>query len=118
VMNRKAAEGQDEGAMVMGLGHTLSEQYVYEDGQVVNGTMFDYHVPTMEDIPEHVATVLLESGDGPGPDGARGGGEGGILPIAPAVANALFQGWGVRIKDLPLTPERVWRALQAAKEGR
>ena len=118
VMNRKAAEGQDEGAMVMGLGHTLSEQYVYEDGQVVNGTMFDYHVPTMEDIPEHVATVLLESGDGPGPDGARGGGEGGILPVAPAVANALFQGWGVRIKDLPLTPERVWRALQAAKEGR
>lgn len=118
VINRKAAEGQDEGAMVMGLGHTLSEEYVYEDGQVVNGTMFDYHVPTMEDTPVHVATVLLESGDGPGPDGARGGGEGGILPVAPAVANALFQGWGVRIKDLPLTPERVWRALQAAKGGR
>ncbi|WP_162578779.1 xanthine dehydrogenase family protein molybdopterin-binding subunit [Variovorax sp. PBS-H4] len=115
VINRKAAEGQDEGAMVMGLGHTLSEEYIYEDGQVVNGTLFDYKVPTMEDAPLHVGTTLIESGDGPGPFGARGGGEGAILPVAPAVANALFQGWGIRIKELPLTPERVWRALQAAK---
>jgi CO/xanthine dehydrogenase Mo-binding subunit len=115
VMNRKAAEGQDEGAMVMGLGHTLSEEYVYEDGQVINGTLFDYKVPTMEDAPLHMGTALIESGDGPGPFGARGGGEGGILPVAPAVANALFQGWGIRVKELPLTPERVWRALQAKK---
>jgi CO/xanthine dehydrogenase Mo-binding subunit len=118
VMNRKAAEGQDEGAMVMGLGHTLSEEYVYEDGQVVNGTLFDYKVPTMEDVPLHVGTVLIESGDGPGPFGARGGGEGAILPVAPAVANALFQGWGIRIKELPLTPECVWRALRDAKAAR
>ncbi len=118
VINRKAAEGQDEGAIVMGLGHTLSEEYVYEDGQVVNGTMFDYHVPTWVDSPLHVHSVFIESGDGPGPDGARGGGEGAILPVAPAVANALFQGWGVRVKELPLTPERVWRALQAAKRER
>jgi CO/xanthine dehydrogenase Mo-binding subunit len=118
VMNRKAAEGQDEGAIVMGLGHTLSEEYVYEDGQVVNGTMFDYHVPTIDESPRHLHSVLLESGDGPGPDGARGGGEGAILPVAPAVANALFQGWGVRIKELPLTPERVWRALRDARSGR
>jgi CO/xanthine dehydrogenase Mo-binding subunit len=115
VINRKAAEGQDEGAMVMGLGHTLSEEYIYEDGQVVNGTLFDYKVPTMQDAPLHVGTSLIESGDGPGPFGARGGGEGAILPVAPAVANALFQGWGIRIKELPLTPERVWRALRAAK---
>lgn len=112
VINPKAAEGQDEGAMVMGLGHTLSEEYIYEDGQVVNGTLFDYKVPTMEDVPEHVGTALIESGDGPGPFGARGGGEGAILPVAPAVANALFQGWGIRLKELPLTPERVWRALR------
>ena len=112
VINPKAAEGQDEGAMVMGLGHTLSEEYLYEDGQVVNGTLFDYKVPTMEDVPDHVGTALIESGDGPGPFGARGGGEGAILPVAPAVANALFQGWGIRIKELPLTPERVWRALR------
>jgi CO/xanthine dehydrogenase Mo-binding subunit len=115
VMNRKAAQGQDEGAMVMGIGHTLSEEYVYEDGQLVNGTLFDYKVPTMEEAPLQTATALIESGGGPGPFGARGGGEGGILPVAPAVANALYQGWGVRIKELPLTPERVWRALQAKK---
>ena len=118
VMNRKAAEGQDEGAMVMGLGHTLFEEYIYEDGQVTNGTLFDYRVPTMEDVPFHVATVLIESHDGPGPFGARGGGEGAILPVAPAVANALFQGWGARIKELPLTPERVWRALKAAEAAK
>ncbi|ARP81202.1 aldehyde oxidase [Bordetella genomosp. 8] len=112
VINPKAAEGQDEGAMVMGLGHTLSEEYIYEDGQVVNGTLFDYKVPTMEEVPDHVGTALIESGDGPGPFGARGGGEGAILPVAPAVANALFQGWGIRLKELPLTPERVWRALR------
>jgi CO/xanthine dehydrogenase Mo-binding subunit len=118
VINRKAAEGQDEGAMVMGLGHTLFEEYIYEDGQIVNGTLYDYKVPSMEDVPQHVGTALIESGDGPGPFGARGGGEGAILPVAPAVANALFQGWGIRIKELPLTPERVWRALQATKSGK
>ncbi|CAM3935212.1 xanthine dehydrogenase family protein molybdopterin-binding subunit [Bordetella muralis] len=112
VMNPKAAEGQDEGAMVMALGHTLSEEYIYEDGQVVNGTLFDYKVPTMEELPDQVGTTLIESGDGPGPFGSRGGGEGAILPAAPAVANALFQGWGIRLKELPLTPERVWRALR------
>ncbi|GAB1578339.1 xanthine dehydrogenase family protein molybdopterin-binding subunit [Bordetella petrii] len=115
VINPKAAEGQDEGAMVMALGHTLSEEYIYQDGQVVNGTLFDYKVPTMEDVPDHVGTALIESGDGPGPFGARGGGEGAILPAAPAVANALFQGWGIRLKELPLTPERVWRALRDKK---
>lgn len=115
VINPKAAEGQDEGAMVMALGHTLSEEYIYEDGQVVNGTLFDYKVPTIEDAPHHVGTALIESGDGPGPFGARGGGEGAILPAAPAIANALFQGWGIRVKELPLTPERVWRALRDKK---
>lgn len=115
VINPKAAEGQDEGAMVMALGHTLSEEYIYQDGQVVNGTLFDYKVPTMEELPDHVGTALIESGDGPGPFGARGGGEGAILPAAPAVANALFQGWGIRLKELPLTPERVWRALRDKK---
>lgn len=111
VMNRIAAEGQDEGAAMQGIGHALLEEYLYEDGQVINGTLFDYSVPTCEAVPLNGATILIESGDGPGPEGARGMGEGAILPVAPAIANALFRKYGIRIKDLPMTPERVWRAL-------
>jgi CO/xanthine dehydrogenase Mo-binding subunit len=117
VLNRVAAEGQDEGATVQGLGHALSEQLVYEDGQLINGTMLDYHVPTIDEIPEDFTTVLIESGTGPGPGGARGMGEGAILPVAPAIANAIAASTGVRIFDLPLTPERVWKALEEHKRN-
>jgi CO/xanthine dehydrogenase Mo-binding subunit len=116
VINRKAAEGQDEGAAVQGLGHALYEQYLYEDGQPINASLIDYHVPTLDESPAQMLTLLLESGDGPGPGGARGMGEGGILPIAPAIANALAQAYGVRVHELPLTPERVWRALREARK--
>ena len=118
VINRKAAEGQDEGAAVQGLGHALYEQYLYEDGQPINASLIDYHVPTLDESPEQMVTLLLESGDGPGPGGARGMGEGGILPVAPAIANSVAAAYGLRIRDLPLTPERVWRALNEARRGR
>jgi CO/xanthine dehydrogenase Mo-binding subunit len=118
VLNRAAAEGQDEGAAVQGLGHALYEELVYQEGQPVNATLVDYHVPTIDEVPEEFVTVLLESGDGPGPQGARGMGEGAILPIAPAIANALARAYGVRIRELPLTPERVWRALRGRAERR
>jgi CO/xanthine dehydrogenase Mo-binding subunit len=117
VLNRTAAEGQDEGAAIQGLGHALSEELIYADGQLINGSMIDYHVPTIDEVPEHFVTVLIESGTGPGPGGARGMGEGAILPVAPAIANALASRYGIRIRDLPLTPERVWRALQHKKNG-
>ncbi len=117
VINRKAAEGQDEGAAVQGMGHALYEEYVYEDGQPINASLIDYHVPTLDEAPGEMVTLLLESGDGPGPGGSRGMGEGGILPVAPSIANALARSHGVRLKELPLTPERVWRALRDAKKG-
>jgi len=110
VLNPKAAVGQDEGAIVQGLGHTLTEQYVYEGGQMINGSAFDYKVPTIEQIPNMVS-YAIENGDGPGPFGARGMGEGAILPIAPAIANAIRNKYGVRIRSLPLTPEKVWLAI-------
>jgi CO/xanthine dehydrogenase Mo-binding subunit len=72
-------------------------------------------VPTFSDVPEELHTVLVENGDGPGPYGVRGMGEGGLLSIAPSVTNAFARATGVRIKDLPLTPERVWRALRDSK---
>jgi CO/xanthine dehydrogenase Mo-binding subunit len=116
VMNRVAAEGQDEGAALQGLGHGLYEEIVYADGQPINANLLDYHVPTIDEAPDDFRTVLIESGDGPGPGGARGMGEGAILPVAPAIANALANACGARIRELPMTPERVWRALREARE--
>ena len=114
--NPQQCEGQDEGASMQGLGHTLFEEMVYEDGQLLNPNMVDYKVPTFADLPGDLESMMIENHDGPGPFGAKGLGEGGIVSAAPSVANALFQATGVRIKDLPLTPERVWRAIRDAKE--
>ena len=105
--------GQEEGAAMMGIGHTLFEQMVYDSsGQPLNANLVDYRVPTFNDVPEEFHTVLVENGDGPGPYGVRGMGEGGLLSIGPSVTNAFARATGVRIKDLPLTPERVWKALK------
>ncbi|MFC7702399.1 xanthine dehydrogenase family protein molybdopterin-binding subunit [Bradyrhizobium sp. GCM10028915] len=112
VINRVAAEGQDEGAAIMGLGHALYEVLEFEDGQPVNATPIDYSIPRISDVPPVFDTILVENGDGPGPGGAKGMGEGAILPVAPAIANALFSAYGIRITELPMTPEKVWRALQ------
>lgn len=111
-LNPKQCEGQDEGAVIMGFGHTFSESIVYEGGQIVNDSMVDYTVPNFQDVPAHFEAILIEDGNGPGPYGAKGMGEGGIIPVAPAVANAIAWSTGARIKELPLTPERVWRALK------
>jgi CO/xanthine dehydrogenase Mo-binding subunit len=75
--------------------------------------MIEYRVPLAGDLPESVTAILVENADGTGPFGAKGMGEGGGLPVAPAVANAVARATGVRIRDLPLTPERVWAALRA-----
>jgi CO/xanthine dehydrogenase Mo-binding subunit len=112
VINRVAAEGQDEGAAIMGLGHALFEALEFEDGQPINLSPIDYAIPSISDAPEVFHTILVEHGDGPGPGGAKGMGEGAILPVAPAIANALFAAYGIRITDLPMTPEKVWRALK------
>jgi CO/xanthine dehydrogenase Mo-binding subunit len=109
-------EGQDEGSAMMGFGHTFYESYHYEAGQMINSTMADYKVPTFEDVPHEFESILIEDGNGPGPYGSKGLGEGGIIPVAPAVANAIAWSTGARIRDLPLTPEKVWRALKNARE--
>ena len=116
-INPRQAEGQDEGAAVMAMGHTLFESLIYADGQPLNPNLVDYRVPGFRDIPRTFESYLLENGDGPGPYGAKGMGEGGIIPVAPAVCNAVAQATGVRIRELPLTPERVWRALRTADGG-
>lgn len=111
-LNPTAAEGQEEGASVQGLGHALFEELRFEGGQPVTATPIAYHVPLAGDVADRAHTVLIENGDGPGPSGAKGMGEGGILPVAPAIANALARRYGVRVRDLPLTPEAIWQALE------
>jgi CO/xanthine dehydrogenase Mo-binding subunit len=116
-INPAQAEGQDEGAAIQGLGHTLFESMLYESCQPVNANLIDYRVPRFTDLPKHFDSALIENGDGPGPYGAKGMGESGIVSVAPAVGNAVFRATGARIRILPLTPERVWRAIRAAGLG-
>jgi CO/xanthine dehydrogenase Mo-binding subunit len=111
-INPEQCIGQDEGAVLFGVGHTLMEEMVYEDGQLLNGNLIDYRVPTFRDMPDKLETILIENGNGPGPFGSKGIGEGGLLPVASAVANAVYRAVGVRIQELPLTPVKIWRALQ------
>ncbi|HYS16479.1 MAG TPA: xanthine dehydrogenase family protein molybdopterin-binding subunit [Candidatus Binatia bacterium] len=111
-INPLLLEGQDEGAVVQGLGHTLFEEMLYADGHLLNGTLLAYRVPRADDAPPALECRFVENADGSGPFGAKGAGEGGLIPVSPAVANALARLTGVRLRDLPLTPERVWRALR------
>ncbi len=104
---------QDEGAAIQGLGHTLMEHYIFDDkGRVRNLGAIDYRIPTSMDLPLEMESDLVENGDGPGPYGSKGMSEGALLCVAPAVAAAVREASGAVIRDLPLTPERVWRALQ------
>ena len=116
-INPLQCEGQDEGAVMQGLGHTLFEEMVYEGGQLLNGNLADYRVPRAGDMPARMTSRFVENADGPGPFGAKGAGEGALVPVSPAVANALARLTGLRITELPLTPERVWRALRAQDRG-
>ena len=104
-------EGQDEGGVMTAMGHTLLEEMIYKDGQLLNPNLVDYRVPAFAHLPKDFETILVENQNGPGPFGSKGTGEGGLLPVAPAIGNAVCQATGIRMYDLPLTPERVWRAL-------
>jgi CO/xanthine dehydrogenase Mo-binding subunit len=115
-LNPAQVEAQDEGAAVMGLGHTLMEQLILDErGRILNLGSLDYRIPTVEDTPLKLHSIFIENGDGPGPYGAKGAGEGGILAIAAAIGSAVNEAAGVTIRDLPLTPERVWRAIEGAR---
>jgi CO/xanthine dehydrogenase Mo-binding subunit len=104
---------QDEGAAIQGLGHTLMEHYIFdEEGRIRNLGAIDYRIPTSMDLPLEMLSATIENGDGPGPYGSKGMSEGALLCVAPAVAAAVQQATGAVIRDLPLTPERVWRALR------
>ena len=106
-------QGQDEGAAVFGIGQALFEDLVYDkNGQLLNPNLVDYRLPTFRDVPLNFSTIILEEGGGPGPYGAKGMGEGGILAVAPAICNAVFNATGVRIQEVPIKGERLVKALR------
>jgi CO/xanthine dehydrogenase Mo-binding subunit/aerobic-type carbon monoxide dehydrogenase small subunit (CoxS/CutS family) len=112
-LNPLQVEAQDEGAAIMGLGHSLMEHIVLDgEGRIANLGALDYRILTTMDVPLQLKVLSVENRDGPGPYGSKGVGEGALLCTAPALAAAVTQATGVFIRDLPLTPERVWRALQ------
>ena len=96
----------------MGQGYALSEELVYEDGQLVSPSFSEYLMPTAMDVPRY-QSIILESRSGMGPFGAKGIGEPCLTPVAPAIANAVADAIGIRVFDLPITPEKVVRALNA-----
>ena len=111
-INPLMLKGQEDGAAIMGLGQALFEQMIYDDqGRLLNTDPLTYRVPLAEDLPLEFVTITQEQGHGPGPFGAKGAGEGTILPIASAVANAIHDAVGVRITRLPITPVRIVEAL-------
>jgi CO/xanthine dehydrogenase Mo-binding subunit len=112
-LNPNQVRGQDEGAAIMGLGHTLMEQIILDDsGRIRNLGALDYRIPTSQDLPVELTGVSVENADGPGPYGAKGLSEGSLLCTAPAVGAAVRDATGLVIRDLPLTPQRVWEAMR------
>ncbi|NQV07930.1 xanthine dehydrogenase family protein molybdopterin-binding subunit [bacterium] len=117
-LNPVQVRGQDDGAAIMGLGHALMEHIIRDDGgRVRNVGAIDYRIPTSLDLPEHLESFKIENRDGPGPYGVKGISEGSLLVTAPALAAAVTDATGVFIRDLPLSPERVWRALTEREQA-
>ena len=116
VINPVTHQGQIEGGVIQGLGYAVMEEMQTEEGRVSTVGLGDYKIPTIKDVPELV-TVLLEPSAGPAPFDSKGIGESSNTPVAGAVANAVFDAVGARIMDLPVTAEKVRKALKTKEEA-
>ena len=113
----KQCDLQNEGSMLSGLGSALFEEMVYDNGQPINSNFLEYMLPSMEDQPLDFTSFIVETSHPDGPYGAKGVGEAGLPPMAPAIGNAIANALGgVRIRDLPIKPDKIVAALRAAKE--
>ncbi|MDZ7911961.1 MAG: xanthine dehydrogenase family protein molybdopterin-binding subunit [Rhodococcus sp. (in: high G+C Gram-positive bacteria)] len=118
VINKIGCRGQDEGAAIFGLGQALFEELRYDaDGELLNAEALLYRVPLAEDIPERFVSITQEQGHGAGPFGSKGMGEGGMLPVAAAIAQAVADAVGAQVTELPLSPQRVYEAIAARNAG-
>jgi CO/xanthine dehydrogenase Mo-binding subunit len=110
-INPLSVQGQVQGAVAQGIGMALSESLVFREGRVANAGFLDYKIPSALDLPE-IETVLVEGPAEDGPFGAKGVGEPPIVPVPAAIANAIFNAVGVRVTSLPITPEKLRRAIR------
>ena len=116
-LNRLTVEGQVQGSVWMGMGQAMSEETGYHDGLMVTGNMLDYRVPTIQDSPP-IEVGIVESNDPHGPFGAKEAGEGSLAAFLPALTNAIADAIGVRFNDLPVTPDRVFAAIEKQRAQR
>ncbi len=117
IVNPTAAEGQVEGGVVQGLGYALLEEHVLKDGRVRNDQLATYIIPTALDAPE-IRVLFVEHAFPWGPHGAKGLADSPIIAIAPALTAAIGQAAGVRLTEIPATPERIRRARTLSAQRR
>ena len=115
-LNRLTVEGQVQGSVWMGMGQAMSEEAAYHDGLMVTANMLDYRVPTIQDSPP-IEVGIVESIDPHGPFGAKEAGEGSLAAFLPALTNAIADAIGIRFNDLPVTPDRVFEAIEKHKRA-
>jgi len=118
-LNRLTVEGQVQGSVWMGMGQAMSEEAAYHEGLMLTANMLDYRVPTIQDSPP-IEVGIVESIDPHGPFGAKEAGEGSLAAFLPALTNAIADATGLRFNNLPVTPDRVFAALEkrAREDGR
>ncbi len=116
-LNPKIVETQLSGAAIMQLGFTMQEKMELDAGQVTNASFADYKIPGFHDIPERIENHMVEAYQPEGPFGAKGVGESTTFGVSPAIANAIEDAVGVRLTELPMTPESVYRAIRAKENN-
>ncbi len=112
IVNPELYKAQVEGGMMQALGTVLYEELLLKDGKVLNKSFVDYKIPTIDNTPETFIAMGVEHPEETGPYGARGIGEPAMVPGAPAIANAIFNATGCRFTEMPITPEKMLKALQ------
>jgi xanthine dehydrogenase molybdenum-binding subunit len=112
VLDPEGLRGQIYGALAQGIGYALYEELRTEKGHIQNTNFRDYKIPTIQELDFPIDLEFIETNDSFGPFGAKGVAEPGLVPTAPAIANAIYDAVGIRIRDLPITPEKVLSALK------
>jgi CO/xanthine dehydrogenase Mo-binding subunit len=114
-LNPLGCRQQLAGAAITGIGQAMFEEIAYDNGQLINPNLVDYVLPSLGDMPSVIDPICVEVPDRNGPFGAKGIGESALIPVAPAIANAIYDAVGVRVKDLPIKAEKIYLGLESNK---